>query len=85
MVDQIGADRVVPVDHERHFQLGADAIGAGDQYSVPVQPRLETEESAKRSDFGENAAGKSGPRQPADAADCLVARVDIDAGGFVVH
>ena len=34
VVDEIGADRVVPAGHERDLELGADAVGARHQHRL---------------------------------------------------
>ena len=85
VVDEVGADRVVPAGHERDLELGADAVGARDQHRLAIPVAIEAEQAAERSDVREHAGRERRPRQRPDAADGLVAGVDVDASLAVVH
>src|SRR3954467_15976576 len=52
--DQVDADRIVPVQLECEFELGANAIGAGNQYGVAVFLR-KFEKGANPADACQNA------------------------------
>ena len=38
VIDEIHTDRVVDAGHERHLELGADAVGAGDEHGILRRP-----------------------------------------------
>ena len=63
VVDQIGADGVVPAGHERDLELGADAVGARDQHRLLVAIAIETEEPAERSDLRQHAGREGAARE----------------------
>jgi len=72
----------VAVQLERQPELGADAIGAGNQHRLPEFLRnldQRTEATDARQHFG--AHGASGQRL--DTLDQRIAGVDIDAGIFI--
>ena len=79
MVDQVGADRVVPAGHERDLELRADAVGARHEHRLAIAVAIELEQTAERPDLGEHARREGRARQRLDAADGLVAGVDVDA------
>ena len=85
VVHEVGADRIVPARHERHLELGADAVGARHQHRLAVSVAVELKQSAERPDIGQHARGERGFRERLDPADGLVARGDVDAGVAVVH
>ena len=77
--DQIDADRIVPVECERELQLGADAIGAGDEHRLPV-PLRKFDQGAKAADAGQDLRAHRALRIRLDPLDQRIARVDVDAG-----
>ena len=77
--------RVVDAAHERDAQLGADAVGARDEHRIAQAARAEVEQAAERAELRQHAGRDGRVRQPLDAADDLVAGVDVDAGLLVVH
>ena len=85
VVDEIDADGVVARRHERDLQLGADAVGARDENGIAKASGLEPEQTAERADVREDAGRERRTRQRPDPADGFVARIDVDAGGLVVH
>ena len=56
MVDEVGADGVVNAEFEGDLELGADAVGAGDQDGLLGICRVEREEAAEAADFAEDVA-----------------------------
>src|SRR5205085_3363138 len=58
VVDEIGADRAVDAAHERDPQLGADAVGAGDEDRIARPPITDVKEPAERSDLRQDAWGE---------------------------
>ena len=85
VIDEIGADRAVLVRHERDLELGADAVGARHEHRLLERGGVELEQAAERSDVRQHAGRERGFREPLDAADGFVARIDVDAGRFVIH
>ena len=85
MIDEVTADRRMDAGHERQSQLGADAVGARDQHGVVQREGIEPEETAERSDVGEDARGERPAGKVPDAADDFVPRIDVDTGLTVVH
>src|SRR5262249_7489233 len=81
--DEVDADGVVPAGGDGELELGADAVGGGDQDRVTVARSLGVEEGAEAAEAGGRAAAGRGARQRLDRLDQRVAGVDVDAGGFV--
>ena len=54
MVDEVGADGVVDAEFEGDLELGADAVGGGDQDGLGKFFEVEREEAAEAADFGED-------------------------------
>jgi hypothetical protein len=77
--DQVLADRVVPAERERELELGADAVGAGDQHRL-AEALADLDERAEAADAGEHLRAHRALRVRLDALDQRVARVDVDAG-----
>src|SRR5262245_4993936 len=50
---KIDADGIVLLHHERHFELGPDAIGGRNKHRMTIASTLEIEERAKCADTGE--------------------------------
>ena len=77
---QVDPDGVVQAGLGRHLQLGADAVGGGDEQGIVVAGRLEVEERAEAAQGPVRArpAGRLGERL--DPLDESGARVDVDAG-----
>jgi hypothetical protein len=85
VVHQVGADRVVPIRHERHFQLRPDAVGARHENRVAIRATIQAKQPSEGTDLGKHASRESRPRQRLDSANGLVSGVDIDARFPVVH
>jgi hypothetical protein len=85
VVDEVEADAVVAAGQERHFQLRADAVGAGDEHGVAVALLVEAEEAAEQADVGQDGGREGGASQLLDASHRFVAGVDVNAGLAVVH
>ena len=64
---------------DRDLDLGADAVGGGDQDRVLEAGRLEVEQAAEAADLGVGAGPRGGAHHRLDQIDQPVARVDIDA------
>src|SRR5215510_8968777 len=52
---KIDADAIVLLHHERHFELGPDAIGGRNQHRMTIASTLEIEEGAKSADTREHS------------------------------
>ena len=77
--DQVDADRVVAVEREREFQLGADAIGAGDQHRV-AKTLADLDQPSEAADAREYFRPHRALRERLDALDQRIPGVDVDAG-----
>ena len=77
--DQVDADRGVPPDLDRDHQLGADAVGSGDQDRVAEPGPFQVEQAAEAADFGVRARPGGRAHQRLDQLDHAVAGVDVDA------
>ena len=77
--DEVDADGVVPVRRERDLELGADAVGAGDEHRLPVLLHVEREEPAEAADPGEDLRPEGGAGMGLDELDEAIALVDVDA------
>ena len=64
---------------DRDLDLGADAVGRGDQDGILEAGRLEVEQAAEAADLGIGAGARGGAHHRLDQVDEAVARVDIDA------
>ena len=67
---------------ERDLELGADAVGAGDQDRI-LEARREVEQAAEAAERREHARSVGAARERLDALDQRVAGVDVDAGFLV--
>ena len=70
---------------QRQPQLGADAIGAGDQHRLAVVGQRQLEQRAEAPQPGQHAGTPGARRERLDAVDEGVAGVDIDAGILVAE
>ncbi len=77
--DEILAEGVVPVQFEGELALGADAVGAGNQYRFAVLFR-NLEQRAEAADAGEHLGAHGAAGVGLDALDEAVAGIDVDAG-----
>ncbi len=76
--DQVDADGVVPVERERELELGADAVGAGDQHRL-AEALADLDQRAEAADAGEHLGAHRPLGERLDALDQRVAGVDVDA------
>ena len=65
---------------DRDLDLGADAVGRGDQDRVGEAGGFEIEQPAEAADFGAGAGARRGAHQGLDQIHHAVAGIDIDAG-----
>ena len=65
---------------DRDLDLGADAVGGGDQHRVLEARALEVEQAAEAADLGIGARPRGRAHQRLDQLHHAVAGVDIDAG-----
>jgi hypothetical protein len=82
--DEIDADGVVLARSDRDLELGADAVGGGDENRILVAGCLEIEESAEAA---EACRGAGAGRRPGERLDCFdqgIAGVDVDASSAVI-
>ena len=77
--DQVDADRVGDAGLDRDLELGADAVGAGDQDRVLEAGRLEVEQAAEAAQPAHHAAPVGAPGERLDVLDQGVAGIDVDA------
>ncbi len=77
---QVDADRGVHLGVDGDAQLGADAVGGGDQQRVVVACRLQVEQGAETTQAAVRAGAPGGLGQRLDGLDQGGARIDIDAG-----
>src|SRR5215475_8565227 len=82
---KIDADAIVLLHHERHFELGPNAIGGRNQHRMTIASTLEIEERAKSADAGEHSRALSSGRYLTDAAHQFITCFDTDAGFGVGH
>jgi len=83
--DQIVADGVVDAGGDRHLDLGADAVGGGDQHRVAVAREVGTEHAAEGADLGEHSGVEGAAGERLDAVLRRVRRSDVDTRLAVVH
>ena len=76
---QIDADAAMQAGLDRNLDLGADAIGRGDQHRIVKARRLQIEQSAEPADFGVGAGARGGANHRLDQVDQTIAGIDIDA------
>ena len=62
------------------LELGADAVGGGDEQRVLEAARLEVEQAAEAADAAQQAGARRPGRERADRAHQGIASIDIDAG-----
>ncbi len=82
--DEIDADRVVAVGEERDLELAADAVGGGDHDRLAVA-RGHAHEGSEAAHAREDLGTRAGAREGRDAADRVLAGVDVDAGRAVAQ
>ena len=82
---QIDADMVMNAGVDGDLELGADAIGGGNQNRVREPRRLEIEQRAKAAETAHHPGARGRFRQRFDRLDKGVARLDIHAGIPVSH
>ena len=80
VVDEVGADGVVDAEFEGDLELGADAVGAGDEDGLLVLAGIELEEAAEAADFAKHVAGEGALGEVLDALLGAVAAGDVDSG-----
>jgi hypothetical protein len=73
----------VPAGGDGELELGADAVGGGNQDRIAIAGGLGVEEGAEAAEAGRRAAAGGGARQRLDRLDQGVAGVDVDPGGSV--
>ena len=78
--DEVDADGVVHAGFDRDLDLGADAVGGGDQHRILEARALEIEQSAEAADLGVGAGPRRRLHQRLDQLHHAVAGIDIDAG-----
>ena len=70
---------LMPAAGDRHLQLGADAVGGGDQQRIGEAGGAQVEQRAEAAEIVDDAGPPGGMRQRPDRLDQPPARVDIDA------
>ncbi len=88
--DQVDADGRVPAGGEGELELGADAVGRGDQDRVAIGPAEQADVGVEPEEAGEPARPLDHPRgvgaleQPGQEGHRLLVGVEVDAGGLVI-
>ena len=77
--DKVDADAVVPAKGEGELELGANAVGGGDEHRLAVA-RGNLAEPAEAANAREDFRPRGGAGDRGDAVDKRVAPVDIDPG-----
>lgn len=77
--DEIDPDRAVPAGFGRDRELGAHAVGGGDEDRVQVTRRPEVEQTAETADAPFRSRPSRALRQRPNALDDLRADIDVDA------
>ena len=88
MIDKVLADGVVAVHGEGDLELGAHAVGAGDQDRLAELFGVQREQAAEAAHLAEHLAAARGGQQPGQGGFDLVAQVNVNAGGgvsFLLH
>jgi len=65
---------------DRDAQLGADAVGRGEQNRIPETRRPGVEDRTEAAECGGRAAAGGRARQGLDRLDQRIAGIDVDAG-----
>ena len=80
VVDEVGADGVVDAELEGDLELGAYAVGGGDQHGVGKLGQVEREEAAEAADLAQHLLVEGLAGEHLDALLGAVAGGDVDAG-----
>ena len=85
VIDQIGAHGGVHAHGRGNLELGADAVGAGDQHGLAPALDVERKEGAEGADAAEDAAREGARGHAANPFLGLFGAGDIHAGIGVAH
>ncbi len=77
MIDEVLADGVVPVHGEGELELGADAVGAGDEHGLAVFFDIEGEQAAETADLAEHLRAVGGGEQPRQRGLDAIAEINV--------
>ena len=77
--DEVDTDRIVPLQIKGQLELGANAVGTGDQHRLTVALG-NFEQSTKATKIAEDALAHGFFGERLDALDQFIARADIDPG-----
>ena len=77
MVDEVLADGVVAVHGEGELELGADAVGAGDEDGLAVFFDVEGEKAAEAADFAEDFGAMRGGEELRQRGFDAIAEVNV--------
>ena len=83
VIHEVLPDGVVAVRGKSDFELGADAVHAGDEHGVFHSSEVGAEKPAEAADFAQNLGSMGGADEGVDSFFNLVAEVHIDSGGGV--
>ncbi len=83
--DQVDADGIMQSGLHGDFQLGANAVGGGDQNRVDEAGRLQVEQRAKAAQATQQAATRSAAGQRLDRLHQSIAGGDIDPGPAIIQ
>ena len=85
MVDEVQPYRAMFVRREGDLQLGTDTVRACHENRLVHPAELGSEQPAEGPDIGQHAVSEGALGQPLDPVDHVVASIDVDARGLVVH
>jgi len=69
----------VPIRRDRNLELGADAVGGGDQNGIAIASRLEIEERSESAECGVGTGSARCAGEGLDRIDERVTGIDVDA------
>src|SRR5713226_2083427 len=85
VIDEVAADSGMDFHGDGDFELGADAIRAGDEHGLFPLFAVEREERAETADAAENARSESAAGMVADALLGVIRDGDIHSGIGIFH
>ena len=81
VIDQVGADGVIPVQGIGYFKLGANPVGAGNQHRLLES--LQLEKPAEQPGPGQDLGAQGAPGMLCNKLLEPVGGIDADAGGII--
>ena len=85
VIYEVATDRGVHPESHGHFQLGADAVGAGDQHRLFPLLDVESKQAAKTADAAKYGRSKGAAGMMPDALFRVIGNGDVDTCVGVFH